>query len=136
MCEGRLIAILVLTATARVARKKGTGMRKVLNLKSTAGIVTLVALMSLGVSSTAFAGEVAGGKQANSACTLEPQVTKNEPGLCYSQPVNSVVTESVPSTPAGSSLDAVWIALAAAIAAVAATGTAVRFYRHKPHPIV
>lgn len=136
MCSRALIAILVLTATAGVARKKGTGMRKALKLKKAAGVVTLVSLMSLGLASTSFAAEVSGGKQANSACTLDPQVTKNEPGLCASQPLYSVATQRNPGSPTTSpGLDPMWIGVVALIVAVVAAGSGITLYRHRPSPI-
>jgi len=111
-------------------------MRKVLNLKRIAGVVALVSVMSLGLASTAFAGEVAGGKQANAACTLDASVLKNEPGLCSSQPVGSVATQRSPGSPTTSpGLDPMWIAVAGMIAAAVVAGTGITLYRHRPHPI-
>ncbi|MFP5351827.1 MAG: hypothetical protein ACLGIB_04610 [Actinomycetota bacterium] len=111
-------------------------MRKALKLKKFLGIVALVSLMTLGSASTVLGAEVAGGKQANSACTLEPQVTKNEPGICASQPIGSVATQKSPASPTSSpGFDPMWIAVAAASFAALAVAGGFSLFRHRPHPI-
>lgn len=111
-------------------------MRKALKLKKVAGVVALVSVMSLGLASAALAGEVAGGKQANSACTLDAKVLKNEPGLCSSRPIGSVATQRNPGSPTSSpGLDPMWFAVAGMIAAAAVAGTGLTLYRHRPHPV-
>lgn len=111
-------------------------MGKMLKLKRAAAVTMLASLLLLTVGSVAFAGTVAGGAEANSACLLDERTLKNEPGLCSRQSGAGTVANSTRApVPSGSSSDMIlWGAVAATIGIAAIAGGTAVTHRRRLRP--
>lgn len=116
-------------------------MRIMRNLKQAAGIVALMALLSLSVASPAFAGVLAGDPPGGPTCPADARAAKLEPELCDAQPrpalatTRDVVTSTSPSPTRAPGVSRMWIVLAGVVLAGAAAGSVASIHHHRPHPV-